>query len=51
MQVLVRMQVRMLARIVVEIRSADLAVELEPYVVCRDDVFYCNMLTTPTSFY
>jgi hypothetical protein len=30
MQALVRVQAHMLARIVVEIRSADLAVELEP---------------------
>jgi hypothetical protein len=34
-------QVHMLARIVVEIRSADLAVELEPTVVYRD-VFYAD---------
>ncbi len=31
MQALVRVQAHMLARIVVEIRAADIAVELEPY--------------------
>ena len=36
MQALKRVQAHMLARIVVEIRAADIAVELEPYyTVCR----------------
>jgi hypothetical protein len=46
MQALVRVQAHMLARIVVEIRAADIAVELEPqlwYTVMS------SMLTTPTS--
>jgi hypothetical protein len=47
MQALVRVQahMRMLARIVVEIRAADIAVELEPYYILMS-----SMLTTPTSF-
>ncbi len=43
MQALVRVQAHMLARIVVEIRAADIAVELEPYnmvVYC----LYCDVL-------
>ncbi len=44
MQALVRVQAHMLARMVVEIRSADLAVELEPCTVIS------SLLTTPTSF-
>jgi hypothetical protein len=36
--VLVRVQAHMLARIVVEIRAADIAVKLEPY----RDVFYAD---------
>ncbi len=46
MQALWRVQAHMLARIVVEIRAADIAVELDGTVVYRD-VF---MLTTATSF-
>ncbi len=45
MQALVRVQADMLARVVVEIRAADIAVELEPSIplvhVYRD-VFYAN---------
>ncbi len=45
MQALVRVQAQMLSRIVVEIRAADIAVELEPqYTVVS------SMLTTLTSF-
>jgi hypothetical protein len=35
MQALVRVQAHMLARIVVEIRAADIAVELEPQLYCN----------------
>ncbi len=46
MQALVRVQAHMLARIVVEIRAADIAVELEPkYTVMS------SLLATPTSLY
>ncbi len=45
MQALVRAQSHMLARIVVEIRAADIAVELEPYYTVMS-----SMLTTPISF-
>ncbi len=41
MQALVRVQAHMLARIVVEIRAADIAVEGTSTVVCRD-VFYAD---------
>ncbi len=38
----------MLARIVVEIRAADIAVELQPYVAVYRDVFYAgNALVSP----
>ncbi len=46
MQALWRVQAHMLARIVVEIRAADIAVELEPYHM----VVMSSMLATPTSF-
>jgi hypothetical protein len=43
MQALWRVQAHMLARIVVEIRAADIAVELEPYhMVVYRDVFYAD---------
>ena len=47
MQALVRVQAHnMLARIVVEIRAADIAVELEP---CRQYTVMSSVLATPTS--
>jgi hypothetical protein len=46
MQALVRVQAHMLARIVVEIRAADIAVELEPQL---SYTVMTSMLTTPTS--
>ncbi len=46
MQALVRVQAHMLARIVVEIRAADIAVELEPQLY---HTVMSSMLTTPTS--
>jgi hypothetical protein len=46
MQALVRVQAHMLARIVVEIRAADIAVELEPQL---QYTVMSSMLTTPTS--
>ncbi len=45
MQALVCVQAHMLARIVVEIRAADIAFELDPYLVVVS-----SMLATPTSF-
>jgi hypothetical protein len=45
MQALVRVQALMLARVVVEIRAAGIAVELEPWYTVMS-----FMLTTPTSF-
>jgi hypothetical protein len=45
MQALVRVQAHMLARIVVEIRAADIAVNLEPWYTVMS-----SMLATPTSF-
>jgi hypothetical protein len=45
MQALVRVQAHMLARIVVEIRAADIAVELEPLYTVMS-----SMLTPPTTF-
>jgi hypothetical protein len=45
MQALVRVQAHMLARIVVEIRAADIAVELEPqlyHMVVYRDAFYAD---------
>jgi hypothetical protein len=47
MQALVRVQAHMLERIVVEIRAADIAVELEPYhgtMAVYRDVFYQKMV-------
>jgi hypothetical protein len=46
MQALVRVQAHMLARIVVEIRAADIAAELEPQLLYT---VMSYMLTTPTS--
>jgi hypothetical protein len=40
MQALVRVQAHMLARIVVEIRAADIAVELELYLVANLSNWY-----------
>ena len=50
MQALVRVQAHMLARIVVEIRAADIAVELEPRCRhrCRVGTVMSSMLATPT---
>jgi hypothetical protein len=45
MQALVRVQAHMLARIVVEIRAADIAVELQPQLLYT---VMSSMLTTPT---
>ncbi len=42
MQALVRVQDHMLARIVVEIRAADIAVELEPQLLVYRDAFYAD---------
>ncbi len=45
MQALVRVQAHMLARIVVEIRAAAIAVELEP-----ENTVMSSMLATPTTW-
>ncbi len=48
MQALVRVQAHMLARIVVEIRAADIAVELEPwYTIVYCDVVYADAHAFP----